>query len=75
MTAAKEQWSPYFTDFDFVINNIKKHNKKWFYFSRVLSESKNDIYKVILKRSQVILRKLERKNESANEQRDDGWNN
>lgn len=39
--------SLYFIDFDFVIDNLKKHNKKWFDVSKLSSASRDRIYSAI----------------------------
>ena len=47
--AAKEKWSSNFIDFDFVINNLKKQNKKWFDVGKLSPASRDNIYFAICK--------------------------
>ena len=47
--AAEEQWRSTFLDFDYVINNLKNRNKKFYNFSNIYSADKNVIYRLITK--------------------------
>ena len=47
MVAAKEKWSPYLIDFDFVIDNLKNQNKKWFNIGKLSTATKDNIYSAI----------------------------
>ena len=49
MVAAKEKWSPYLIDFDFVIDNLKNQNKKWFNIGKLSTATKDNIYSAICK--------------------------
>ena len=48
--AAFKKWSKNYLDFGYVINNLKKQNKKFCYFGRIFSEDKNFIYRIIWKK-------------------------
>ena len=47
--AAKEQWLSSFIDLDFVIQNLKRQNKRFFDFGKISSQDRNSIYVVISK--------------------------
>ena len=44
---AKTQWQNGYMDFDFVIENIKKQNRKLYDFGRIISENRSRIYRLI----------------------------
>ena len=44
---AKERWQPSFKNFQFVINNLRKRNKKIYDFAKISSADKNIIYRLI----------------------------
>ena len=44
---AKERWQPSFKNFQFVINNLRKRNKKFYDFGKISSTDKNIIYRLI----------------------------
>ena len=44
ITATKEEWGEFYLDFDFVVDNLKKHSKNWVDFGKFSSASKNNIY-------------------------------
>ena len=54
--AAKEKWSEFYIDFDFVINNLKKHNANWVDFTKFSTQTKNNIYLHIAKNKVKIPR-------------------
>lgn len=47
VVTTKEKWSLHFIDFDFVTDNLKKQNKKWFDVSKLSSTSRDRIYSAI----------------------------
>ena len=47
---AKERWSSQYLDFDYVIENLRKQNKKFYNFGKISSEDKNIIYRLIWNR-------------------------
>ena len=47
---AKERWSSQYLDFDYVIENLRKQNKKFYNFGKISSADKNIIYRVIWNR-------------------------
>ena len=46
---AKEQWQSYYKDFNYVIERLKKQDKKFYNFGRISSQDKNVIYRIIRK--------------------------
>ena len=44
---AKERWQPSFKNFQFVINNLRKRNRKFYDFGKISSADKNMIYRLI----------------------------
>ena len=48
--AAFEKWSENYLDFDYVIDNLKKQNKKFYDFGRISCQDKNVIYRIIWKK-------------------------
>ena len=46
---AKTQWQNDYMDFDFVIENIRKQNRKLFGFERISSENRSKMYRLIWK--------------------------
>ena len=49
MMVAKEKWTPFLKDFDFVIDNLRKQNKKWFDVGKLSPATRNNIYLAIRK--------------------------
>ena len=47
--AAVEQWQPDFFDFQYVIQNLKNNNRKFYNFGRICSADKNVIDRLITK--------------------------
>ena len=47
---AKEQWISQYLDFDYVIENLRKQNKKFYNFGKISSADKNIIYRLIWNR-------------------------
>ena len=47
--AAEEQWQPDFLDFQYVIQDLKNKNKKFYNFGRICLADKNVIYRLITK--------------------------
>ena len=45
----KTQWQNNYMDFDFVIDNIRKQNRKLFDFGRISSGNRSKIYRLIWK--------------------------
>ena len=45
----KKKWTPFLKDFDFVIDILKKQNKKWFDVGKLSPETRNNIYLAICK--------------------------
>ena len=43
----KERWQPSFKNIQFVINNLRKRNKKFYNFGKISSAGKNMIYRLI----------------------------
>ena len=43
------KWIPQYLDFNYVIDNLKKQNKKFYNFGRISSQDKNIIYRLIWK--------------------------
>ena len=46
---AKQKWQPHYLDFDYVIQNLKKQNKKFYNFGKISSAERNAIYRLIYK--------------------------
>ena len=44
VTVAKEKWSEFYIDFDFLIYNLKKRNRNWVDFGKFSTATKNNIY-------------------------------
>ena len=42
---AKKRWSSQYLDFDYVIENLRKQNKKFYNFGKISSADKNIIYR------------------------------
>ena len=49
LEVAEEQWQPDFLNFQYVIQNLKKKNKKFYNFGRICLADKNVIYRLITK--------------------------
>ena len=47
--AAEEQWQPDFLDCQYVIQNLKNKNNKFYNFGRICLADKNVIYRLITK--------------------------
>ena len=47
MEIAKQKWQPHYLDFHYVIQNLKKQNKKFYNFGKISSAERNDIYRLI----------------------------